>query len=336
MRYLSLAVAIIAACVVPLGAAGHHSVAVYSSDAIELEGEITAIAWANPHVILELRTTGSDGKIATWKMEGGSVTTLQRSGVTQELLQVGDHVKVVGRASRREPFIMGVMNVLLPDGRELILLTGAPQRFANSDLVRGSARTVVDAQRENRGIFRVWTVPNPNPVTPALQRLPFTAAAVDARRSFDLLDNFATRCEPEGMPRIMFNPHPFEFIDRGGTIAIRSELYDSERTIHMDVATPPAGTAPSRLGYSVGRWDGKDLVVTTTHVNWPFFDNIGSPQSEAVEIVERFTLSDDQAQLVFQTTVNDATTFTAPAVIDGRWLALGETIAPYNCQPAQR
>ena len=85
MRYLSLAVAIIAACVVPLGAAGHHSVAVYSSDAIELEGDITAIAWANPHVILELRTTGSDGKVATWKMEGGSVTTLQRSGVTQEL-----------------------------------------------------------------------------------------------------------------------------------------------------------------------------------------------------------------------------------------------------------
>jgi hypothetical protein len=231
---------------------------------------------------------------------------------------------------------MGVMNVLLPDGRELILATGAPQRFANSHLVRGSARTVIDARRENRGIFRVWTVPIPNPVTPALQRLPFTAAAVDARKSFDVLDNFATRCEPEGMPRIMFNPHPFEFIDRGTTIAIRSELYDSERTIHVDVAAPPAGTAPSRLGYSVGRWDGKDLVVTTTHVNWPFFDNIGTPQSAAVEIVERFRLTDDQAELTFHTTVMDATTFTAPAVIEGRWLALGETIARYDCQPARR
>jgi hypothetical protein len=232
---------------------------------------------------------------------------------------------------------MGVLNVLLPDGREIILLTGAPQRFANSTLVRGAVRTVVDARSENRGLFRVWTVPNPNPVTPAaLQRMPFTAAAVEARQSFDLLDNFATRCEPEGMPRIMFNPHPFEFVARGNTIVIRSELYDSERTIHMDRATPPAGTTPSRLGYSVGRWDGKDLVVTTTHINWPYFDNIGSPQSTSVEIEERFALNDDQTELVFRTTVTDSATFTAPAVIEGRWLALGDTIARYDCQPARQ
>ena len=89
----------------------------------------------------------------------------------------------------------------------------------------------------------------------------------------------------------------------------------------------------SRLGYSVGRWEGRDLVVTTTRVNWPFFDNAGSPQSEAVEIVERFSLNDEQTELTFLVTVTDATTFTAPAVIEGKWLARGHTIARYDCQP---
>ena len=178
------------------------------------------------------------------------------------------------------------------------------------------------------------SVPTPNPVGAAtLQALPFTPAAVAARSSFDLLDNFATRCEPEGMPRLMFNPHPFEFIDRGVTIALRAELYDQERTIHLDRTEPPAGEPSSRLGYSVGRWEGRDLVVTTTRVDWPYFDNAGSPQSEAVEIVERCSLNDEQTELAFRVTVTDATTFTAPAVVEGKWLARGDTIARYDCQP---
>lgn len=331
-------VAIAFGLLIPGWAAAHHSLALYSNEIIVLEGEIVDIAWQNPHVMLELRTTGADGHLQTWRMEGGSLATLQRSGVTRDIVHVGDRVKVAGRESRGEPFVLGVTNMLLPDGREAQLLTGAPARFnTGADrLIRGADRVVANARQENRGIFRVWSVPSPNPVGAAvLQALPFTAAAVGARKSFDLLDNFATRCEPEGMPRLMFNPHPFEFIDRGTTIALRAELYDTERTIHMNVAAP-SGEPNFRLGYSVGRWDGNELVVTTTHVSWPFFDNIGSPQSPAVEIVERFGVNDDQTELTFRVTVTEPATFTAPAVVGGRWLALGDTISRYDCQVQPR
>lgn len=312
-------------------AQAHHSLAVYSTERIELAGEITSISWQNPHVMLQLRTSGGE----TWRMEGGSVTTLQRSGVTREVLTQGDRVRVAGFPSRREPSMLGLTNVLLPDGREVQFLTGSPAFFTNAEgLVRGADR-LIDAKRENRGIFRVWSVPAPNPVgAAALRYLPFTAQAVAARASFDLLDNFATRCEPEGMPRIMLNPHPFEFVDRGATILLRAELYDTERVIQMDRTAAPAGEPASRLGYSVGRWEGGALVVTTSHVDWPYFDNAGTPQSTAVEIVERYTLSDDQARLWFQVTVTDAATFTAPAVIEGHWLALGHTVDRYDCRLA--
>ena len=290
--------------------------------------------------MIELRTVGEDGAPQTWRMEAGSLTTLQRSGVTSELLRVGDRIKVAGRRSRREPFAGLAASVLLPDGREAQMLTGAQPYFTaagQGELIRGAERSVGDVRAENRGIFRVWSVPAPNLVGAAvLQALPFTAAAVAARASFDLLDNFATRCEPEGMPRLMFNPHPFEFIDRGETLALRAELYDQERTIHLNRAEPPPGERSSRLGYSVGRWEGRDLVVTTTLVDWPYFDNVGSPQSEAVSIVERFSLNEEQTELAFRVTVTDPTTFTAPAVVEGKWLARGDTIARYDCQPARR
>jgi len=61
----------------------------------------------------------------------------------------------------------------------------------------------------------------------------------------------------------------------------------------------------------------------------------GSPQGEPVQIVERFSLNDEQTELAFRVTVTDATTFTVPAVIEGKWLARGDTIARYDCQPAQ-
>jgi Family of unknown function (DUF6152) len=331
MKPLVVAAAFAATCIA-IPASAHHSLAAYSNEKIELEGEIARIGWANPHVILELETTGNDGK-QTWRMEGGSVTTLQRAGVTRDLVRVGDRVRIAGLPSRREPFMLVATNVLLPDGRELRLLTGAPPHFTGPDgLVRGAERTV-DAQRENLGLFRVWSVPIPNPAgAAALRNLPFTPQAVAARASFDPLDNFAIRCEPEGMPRIMFNPHPFELVDRGETILLRAELYDTERVIHMGRTAAPADEPHSRLGYSIGRWERGSLVVTTTHVDWPFFDNAGTPQSTAVEIVERYSLSEEQARLSFRVTVTDPATFTTPAVIDSHWLALGHTVDRYDCQ----
>ena len=137
------------------------------------------------------------------------------------------------------------------------------------------------------------------------------------------------------MPRIMANPHPFEFVDRGRQILLRTELYDIERRIHMDRAAPPEEAPWSPLGYSVGAWEEGALVVRTTRINWPYFDTRGTPQSEDVQVSERFLLSEDQTRLSFEVTVTDPATLREPAVIRGHWLALGETLPRYDCQPLQ-
>jgi hypothetical protein len=48
-------------------------------------------------------------------------------------------------------------------------------------------------------------------------------------------------------------------------------------------------------------------------VNWPYFDSAGSiPQSDAVEITERFVVREDENQLVYERSVSDPATFTEP------------------------
>src|SRR6185503_17483440 len=47
----------------------HHSVAYYSTDTIELNGEITAIQWQNPHISFALRTVDGGGAQKTWRLD---------------------------------------------------------------------------------------------------------------------------------------------------------------------------------------------------------------------------------------------------------------------------
>jgi hypothetical protein len=308
-------------------------VAFYSNEIHEIEGELVEIAWQKPHVRLTVRSTaGSDaGKL--WHLESSSIFLRQRDGVTRDLFRIGDHVKVAGRRSPRDDSALLALNMLLPDGREALLWPDQPARFTAADkLIRGSAQAV-DAAAEKKGLFRVWLPPVGQPSPYA--GLPFRDTAIAARRAFDVLA-FAQSCEPEGMPRIALSIFPYEFVDRGREILLRTELYDTERTIHMERATPPAGQVHSKLGYSIGQWQDADLIVTTTLVNWRYFDNIGTPQSDEVRIVERFALSAEQSRLDVEMTVVDPATFTAPAVLKTYGQAYAGNIDRYDCQADAR
>ncbi|MDH3419700.1 MAG: DUF6152 family protein [Gammaproteobacteria bacterium] len=116
------------------------------------------------------------------------------------------------------------------------------------------------------------------------------------------------------------------------SLLLRLEEYDTVRTIHMNETAAPADYPSSDLGYSTGRWEGNTLVVRTTNISWRFFDSVGIPLSEAVEIEERFTPSDDGSELDLVMTVTDPATFTAPVEVGKTWLAIsGVRVEPYDC-----
>jgi len=311
---------------------GHHSLAEFDrSVQREIEGEVLRVMWSNPHIRFQLQVAGENGAQVLWDLTGLDLNSLDRRSVPHDLVKPGDVIRVAGSPSTRRDRSLYVSNLLTPDGTEIMISPTAEPMWSER-IVGRPAGEVAEAAVANAGgasIFRVWSAAAGVRDT---RRFSFTAAAIAARAGFDPDDNFAARCEPEGMPRIMTNPHPFEFVDRGDTVALRSELYDLTRTIHMDPSTTPNFIAPTPLGYSVGRWEGKTLVVSTSRVSWPYFDNVGTPQTVEATYVERFTPSDDGERLAYRLTITDPTVFSEPAVYERYWLDLGERIQPYNCQ----
>jgi hypothetical protein len=141
------------------------------------------------------------------------------------------------------------------------------------------------------------------------------------------------------MPTIMEQPYPLEIVDRGATIELLIEEYDTRRVVQMsDAAHAAAATAPAdRLGYSVGRWEADTLVVTTTRSSWGHFDSVGIPLSNDAVLVERFTPTADGARLDYSLTVTDPETFTAPVELTKSWIWRPEvTRGAYECRPAER
>ena len=93
---------------------------------------------------------------------------------------------------------------------------------------------------------------------------------------------------------------------------LRLEEHDTQRRIHMTAneAQTPASYSP--LGYSTGRWEGRELVVETTHIDTPYMTIDGIPQSTAIRLTERFVMNASADRLDYTITITDPETFTEP------------------------
>jgi hypothetical protein len=163
---------------------------------------------------------------------------------------------------------------------------------------------------------------------------PLTEAAIAAVQRFNpVTDNPTRNCAPKGMPTIMEQPYPMEFVDSGSEIVLRIEEYDTVRTIHLDQDEAPAETQASPLGYSVGRWDGTTLVVNTSQTSWPWFSQGGIPQSRDSRLIERFTPSEAGSRLDYELVITDPANFSEPVRLTKYWLDVaGREVLPFDCQ----
>ena len=337
--------AVIGGLALPAVAAAHHSFfGRFDTQALtEIEGEVASVQWHNPHVYLTLRGLDDRGTSITWDVETSSLTVLRRMGIEAGTIKVGDHVKIAGNPSATGKLEMYARNLLLPDGRELLLNVGLKPHWTNRTVGDESLLMARkgDASRPELGLFRVWSHTRaearlfPEATDPDfdIQSYPMTPAARAALAAFDRTkDNPTANCTPKGMPTIMEAPYPIEFVRQpDGDILLKIEEYDLRRTIHMRQEAADAAS-PTPLGFSTGRWDGTTLVVTTSRISWPYFSQLGIPQSPAVRVVERFAPAPDGSRLDYEMTVTDPATFTRPVVLGQYWLYLPSVrLLPYEC-----
>ena len=320
---------------VPFVTSAHHSRAEFGEEVTQLTGELTSVFWRNPHAGLNIAVLDEQGQEQEWRIETfGSPNLFGRMGVEREYFVEGEQITVQGRASTmRDNYMLGT-NVLFESGMEAILSATIGPVWSES-YVGGSEFSDRDlsvtarAAAENRGIFRNWSIAGRAIGTS--RNFPYSEKARVEMAAWDPITAPVARCEAPGMPVPMTQPLSHEFVDRGDTIMLNVEYFGIQRTIHMESAVDPETVEPSPLGYSVGHWEGNTLVVETTQINYPYSSAGGARQSEDVRVVERFAMSDDQAQLDFNITIYDDMAFDGPATYGRLYVALGEPFVPLDC-----
>jgi len=92
----ALILTLTAICLTATVASAHHSYAAYDRDhPVSIEGEISQVLYANPHVILTVRTTDAE-----YTVEWLSLYQVSRWIVAKGKLAVGDHIVLTGCALR--------------------------------------------------------------------------------------------------------------------------------------------------------------------------------------------------------------------------------------------
>jgi hypothetical protein len=129
--------------------------------------------------------------------------------------------------------------------------------------------------------------------------LPLTAAGKAAYeknmaglKDGSLSDDARKYCVPDGLPRVLATPYPFEIIQAPpGQITIIHELNHQVRVIAMDKPLPSDKELipyPYYNGHSVGKFEGDTLVIETAGFNEKtFVDATGAPHTDEMHTVER-------------------------------------------------
>ena len=144
-------------------------------------------------------------------------------------------------------------------------------------------------------------------------QIPYTpqAAALKKENAEHWIDRDPElKCYLPGIPRAMYMPYPFQIVQSTNKINIAYAFTSTARTIHLDKVDPPPDD--TYMGHSVGRWEGDTLVVDVTNFNGKnWFDRAGNFHSDALHLVERFTLITPDA-IHYEVTIEDPKVFTRP------------------------
>jgi len=330
----------------PLSA--HHSTAEYdAAKVVEARGEVVSVIWRNPHVRFQVSTKAIDGNEQLWDIESADLTRLDRAGLPRDLLKVGDVISFAGNPSTRTERRMYVTNLLVRDGREILLRGNVQARWPNASAVGTEVTFSREASGATGGKFvgKVLVPMREGRAPEWVRNPPLTAAAREGKAKYDeVVDDPVLGCVSPGMPRVMFRSGPYavRFIERGTDLVLQNEWFEIDRLIHMDGRAPPTDQPNTPLGYSAGRWDGATLEITTTHIDWPYFELyglVGVPQTRAMRIVERFTPRDGGATVQYDFTAIDPGAFTEPVTYENyvtfRWQPSLEFL-PYDCVEEER
>ncbi len=164
----------------------------------------------------------------------------------------------------------------------------------------------------------VWLATSPRSAAGANRPAPTPRARADLE-AHDPLDDPVIRCVMPGFPRSGLIIYPFEIVQTDKMLVFLYEAFRMVRRIYMDGREFPDYLPPARSGYSVGHWEGDELIINTTRVAPGLLTGGGLRQYGDVVALERFRLRDDGQVLEAEVTITAPETFSGPWVRSFTW-----------------
>ena len=166
---------------------------------------------------------------------------------------------------------------------------------------------------------------------------PWAAAAVKERTDQLGKDDPVGLCRPGGALRILTFPPFRKFLQLPDLFVILSERDVTYRQVFMDGRPLPDDPTPTFNGYSIGRWDGDTLVVSSHGFrDGIWLDRNGSPMSDAAKLTERFRRV-TYGRLEVDVTLDDPKVYTRPWTVTlAQRIVLDTELLDYHCMDNEK
>ena len=350
LRVVSIAAALALGWVASTTA--HHGITAQfdTSTTFEIAGVVTDLEFVNPHAYVYFDVTEDSGEVVPWRCELRAATVLRRSGWSEDMFSPGTEIAVLGSPDRRDPQTCYLVTVTFANGvtvERYGQLT--PEALASDDaeerperLAGGQPNIGGDWARPQRllgGANVLGAGAGPGQQAPnamgmgmgaTIQRTDLGAAAV---AEYQWEDNPRFDCMAVNIfDDWTFDQHVNRIVQEDDRITLMYGFMDIVRVIRLDMDEHPADIEPSRAGYSIGRWEGDELVVETTGFAPGYLETRDAVMhGSEMYVVERFSYDHEAGTLTRTWTAEDPEYFTGSHTGEDTVEIADIPFEPYNC-----
>ena len=329
--------------------AAHHGITAQfdTSTTFEIAGVVTDLEFVNPHAYVYFDVTEDSGEVVPWRCELRAATVLRRSGWSEDMFSPGTDIAVLGSPDRRDPQTCYLVTVTFANGvtverygqltPEALATDDAaerPERLAGHPNIGGDwARPQRLLGGENvLGAGPGQQAPNAMGMGmgATIQRTDLGAAAV---ADYQWEDNPRFDCMAVNIfDDWTFDQHVNRIVQEDDRITLMYGFMDIVRVIRLDMDEHPADMEPSRAGYSIGRWEGDELVVETTGFAPGYLETRDAVMhGSEMYVVERFSYDHEAGTLTRTWTAEDPEYFTGSHTGEDTVEIAEIPFEPYNC-----